>query len=337
MKNRFTEIDDLRGLAIFFMILVHTSVYFLTDSFMKFLWNFSEWSVAGFIFCSSFVYFINSKNNFWNEKKIDFKLYWQYLLKRLKRLIIPYYIFLLVFISLLLLTHNKLLNTKYIIFSTFLVGGVDISWLVLLFLIFALMFPLIKYLFENYKKIFYLGFFLSFLSLIYFLFIHNLNFNYRFIFWLPWSFIVFYTVLFTDYSLREKSKLSNKYFYLFSILFFVFSFLFSFIYLQQNYLNLDQISNKYPPNLYHISFGLLGVLGFYLLSKIGIFNPPAGGLRKFLNFLSLNSYSIYFIHYTILYFTASWFVKNSNWFLFTIFVFITSLISQKTFNLILKK
>ena len=323
---RIKSIDDLRGLAIFFMILVHTSVYFLTNNYMKFLWNFSEWAVAGFVFCASFVFFISEKNIFWNEKKFDFKKYFNYLIKRIKRLVWPYFVFLPFFSVSYLIANHKFFSFSYLLKSVFFVGGVDIGWMVLLFIIFAILSPFIKYFFEKKKAIFYFLLFISFLASLIFLFIRNLGFDYKYVFWISWSLIIFYTALFI------KLKRNNKFYFL-SILILSFLFVVSAMIISHNHLSLNQIDNKYPPNIYHLSFGILGILGFYLLSKSGILNFLSG----FLNFLSTNSYSIYFIHYLILYATAFWFVKYSNWFIFTLFIFITTLLIRKTLSVFFKK
>lgn len=328
-KLRIKSIDDLRGLAIFFMILVHTSVYFLTNNYMKFLWNFSEWAVVGFIFCASFVFINSEKLIFWENKKFDFKKYFSYLIKRIKRLVLPYYIFLPFFSISYLIANHKFFNLFYLLKSIFFIGGVDIDWMILLFIIIGVVSPFIKYFFEKKIIFFYFLFFISFISSIIFIFLRNFNFDYKYIFWIPWSLIIFYAAIFIKF--REARM--NKVFYLLSIIILIFLFIISAIFILKSGLSLNQIDNKYPPNIYHLSFGLLGILGFYLLSKSKIINF----LNVFLNFLSANSYSIYFIHYLILYATAFWFVKYSNWFLFTLFIFISTLTIKKILNIFLLK
>ena len=89
-KNRITHIDLLRGISIFFMIFLHTSVYYIQNSVVNVLFNVTDFVNVAFIFCSSYIYL---------EKNISntdlFK--WEIIKHRLIRLLIPYYIFLVIY------------------------------------------------------------------------------------------------------------------------------------------------------------------------------------------------------------------------------------------------
>lgn len=62
--------------------------------------------------------------------------------------------------------------------------------------------------------------------------------------------------------------------------------------------NLSQFANKYPPTLYHLSYGIFSTTILYQLSEINFFDIL--GFSRLLNFLSVNSYSLYFVHIVVM-------------------------------------
>src|SRR5436190_12590337 len=192
MKKRFLEIDDMRGLAIFAMILIHTNWYFITDKLVFYLWDLSQFAVPVFIFCSAYIYF----------KRGDKGMGFSYLNKRFLRLLIPYYFFVFIFFLELFIFEPAKLNGAYIIQSLLLIGGIDINWLILLFLQLTFLMPLLAFLMEKKKIFFYLYTFLSIVLSFLIVFI-SVPFNYKYIMWFMWSPIIIYSMYFVKYHTKK--------------------------------------------------------------------------------------------------------------------------------------
>lgn len=320
IKYRNINIDYLRGLSIFVMVFLHTSSYYLNASLVKILWDYGHFAVAVFIFCSVYVFFIK-------DFKFNLKYIFAYIKKRILRLIIPYYVFLFFHIILLFIGGSKI-TLSYIVKSITLTGGIDLSWLILLFIQLIPIMILIKYLAEKRKTLFYLYTIISLTSALVFVF-YKLPFNYKFIMWLPWSSVVCFTWLL--YYFEKKS-----WFYYMTSFFFFSYFILSRTMLDITNSSLVLIKNKYPPNFYVISYGLLFITILYYLSKKGVFSVFL--INKFLNFLSINSYSIFFIHVLVIY-TIRKFVggNNFNWIGFFAIVFITTIAIQCFINVLRRK
>ena len=291
---RNKEIDNLRGLAMLAMIIIHATAYFLSNKAVYYLWDILEWAVPIFMFCSLYIFYKR-------PKKIDLK-------KRFSRLLIPYYIFLGAYFVLIYFFEKQKFNLGNISANVFLYGGLDFNWLVLLFLYLTLLMPLIFWL--EKKKVWFYGFFsLSLISSIYFIF-HN--FNYRLVMWLPWSLFIFFTIFFV------KNENNKK---IMSLTAFSSLALFFGLRLMEARMghDLSQYANKYPPTLYHISFGIFSIIVIYYLSKMKVFSFL--WIDKLLDFLSFNSYSLFFIHILVI-FSLTWMKFHfANWFTFFLAIF----------------
>ena len=320
IKRRNNNIDYLRGLSIFIMVFLHASSYYLNTNLVRVLWDYGHFAVAVFIFCSAYVFFI---------KKFEFNLKYilAYIKKRVFRLIVPYYIFLFFHILLLFIGKSKI-SFSYVVKSITLTGGIDLSWLVLLFVELIPIMILVKYLVEKRKGLFYLYTTISLVSALVFIFFKP-PIDFRFIMWLPWSSVICFTWFL--YFFEKKS-----WFYYMTSIFFLSSFILLRTMLDITNSSLVLIKNKYPPNLYLISYGLLLITILYFLAKKGAFSVFS--IKKFLNFLSTNSYSIFFIHVLVIYairrFIGS---SNFNWIGFFIVVFITTIIIQHLLNVLRKE
>jgi len=278
--KRDTTIDMLRGFSILMIMLTHATSYFLADSVARFLWNASQFSVAVFIFCSFYLFF--------KKSPVDTV---PYLKKRFVRLFIPYAVFLVFFIPLQFLSERNSMTTVDVLhYFTLSTAGNDLSWLVLLFLQLTIVGVTIKKI-ENKKLFFYSLFALSFLSTLAFHFKFQFL-NFKFIMWLPWSLIIFFTYYLSRHEVKKEFLLKVM---------IASGVLFSVLYLLQiGFLHHPNLyDNKYPPNLYHLLYGIFWTCLLIFLEKHGFFNLSF--ITRVLNFLSRNSYSIYFIHFLILY------------------------------------
>ncbi len=315
-KERLKEIDMLRGIAMFVMILIHTNAYFLSNKTAKLLWNASQFAVPVFIYCSAYLYF---------HKDPSFASFGEFLVflkKRFIRLLQPYYMFAIVFTGILALNNLKRINLPYIVNSFMVVGGIDINWLVLLFLIFSFVMPFISYTLKKNRLLFYFFAFCSFASSFIFVFF-RFPFNYRYIMWLPWS-----VMIIAGYVIMQNEK--KKWFFpIFGMVFLVL-----FLGLRSIQINLNHslimYDNKYPPNLYHLSYGIMSLSVLYWIVNSFIFRIKP--VESFFSFLSKYSYSLFFIHYTILFILALFFRFRFTWESFFVVVLSWSVLTQFVFN-----
>ncbi|MBI4973665.1 acyltransferase [Candidatus Roizmanbacteria bacterium] len=307
--KRLDFIDDIRGISIFAMIMIHTNVYFLQNNIAYTLIELSQFAVVAFIFCSSYLYYLK-------DKVETLPLFWQHFLKRLKRLIIPYYIFLAVYFLFTFLKEPQKLTPNYIFQNLTLTGGIDFSWLVILFIELTILMPFFSFLRRKYSIVLYMYIIVAVISSIIFLKYTPLPW-YRFIMWLPWSLIIIYTMYF------EKIRKNTFLFWGLTLGFFAI-----FLVTQQFVLvplghSLRMYDNKYPPNIYHLSYCLAGLNILYFLSQKGLFAVT----RRFIHFLSRYSYEIFFIHILVIFVVTVFFHFPFNWVTFFLAVLgITSLV-----------
>lgn len=308
--ERFFAIDFLRGFSILVMIFIHTSAYFLSNKVAFFFWDASEFAVVVFIFCSCYVVF---KKYLTAHLPIFF-----YIKKRLVRLLKPYYIFLLFFLFFVYLGEPYKLTLPYLVENLFVVGGIDINWLILLFLIFSFLVPTVLILFKRRKKLFYIYFFLALFFSLFFI-KNKLPLDYRITMFLPWSLIIFFSLFFVKY--EEKKWFINLGLVVSFVIFFLLHLL-----VNDLHLSLVMYANKYPPNLYHLSYGVFSVFALYLVSKLHFLSIPI--IKKFFYFMSSQSYTIYFIHFAIIYILTVFIHYKFSWLGFFVVVFLLTITVQ---------
>lgn len=289
------------------MIVIHATAYFLKDKIAYFLWDTSQFVVPVFIFCSVYLFF--KKNILINRKNI-----FPYIKKRFSRLLVPYYSFLFVFFLSMIFIGRTVPSLSYISQNIFLYGGLDLNWLPLLFIYITLLNPLIVFL-KNKRLLFNTFFLISLLSSIIFIFVST---NYRWIMWLPWALLIFFTIYFVD---NEKNNKKLIFIFTISVIIYVAAY-----YLESHIGHtLNHYTNKYPPTIYHISYGIFWTIFLYRLSEINLFKIMK--IESILNFFSNYSYEIFFVHNLILYLFGWLKVSFSNWVLFfTVIVGLTVLV-----------
>lgn len=284
-KKRFQVIDDIRGFTMILMIMIHTNAYYLSNKIAYNLLEFSQFAVVAFIFCSSYLSVVRyqeaAKSN---QVSVVLKRFW--------RLLQPYYIFLIPHFILLFWKEPAKLTLRYVLESILLIGGIEFNWLVLLFLQLAVVSPFLLYLFHHKRNLFFVWFAVSLFSSFYFLFHTPLPY-FRLIMFLPWSLVVLFTILFGTYQKEVMfwvvSGISSM------MLFFVSSKI-----LISMGRSLTHYNNKYPPNIYHLSYGIAAVLILWIISaRFKIFSLPV--VADLISFMSRNSYQIYFIHIIVIY------------------------------------
>lgn len=276
MRNK--AIDILRGLGILTIIFIHVTSWYQFDPTARFIWNWGQFAVPVFVFCSTYLFFI---------KKLDYQKdgFLNYTLKRLRRLLVPYYVFLAFYYLIFLIKDPRLIVGKEVLQSITLTSpGQQINWAVLLF---VYMFLITLFLIISWQKsrVFFVVFsVLSVFSSVLFL-SYSWPFNYKTIMWLPWSLMILFSWVFAKF---EK----GKFFYPLTILGTGGLFVVLYLIKVSTGQSLTFFSNKYPPNLYYLSYGMFGTALVYWLSTKNVFKP----FEKAINYLSLHSYNIFFIH-----------------------------------------
>ncbi len=312
MKHRVEAIDYLRGLSILAIIIIHViawhdSAIFTVYTKVPALFNlrdFLEFSVVTIVICSGFSLYLANKN-----LSLNFKDLLHFYKKRFKRILMPWWIFLIVFFSIhyiiKLIFDLELieLSGSYILSSFFMTGGIGFGWLVLLMLVLSFLFPFLKYLYTNTNKIIsFVALTIAYVStLILFevehIHVFHLSLNLYGIeslivlaipFILGWSII--YLIAFLLGQFYNKSQFMKKVLQLtlgFTGLFVLVNTIFGIFDLDRHlYLN------KYPPTLEFLSFGLM--ITFILLMLFFKYNHFINNhLKKLLSFFSSNSYWLF--------------------------------------------
>ena len=320
MKKRLPEIDDIRGISIIVMILIHTNAYFLSQPWAYITREISQFAVVAFLFCSTYISLQKALPTTITE-------FLPYIFKRLKRLVIPFFIFFTIYVLFLEFIIGKHFSWQYIIDSFLFMGGIDFNWLVLLFMQLMVITPLLHYCFKKQKWLFFAYASLAFITSLYFLKFTPLPY-YRSIMWLPWSLVIVYTFYF------DRLWKNKKLFFLITILFGLI-----FIGTQQYILlplhhSFSMYSNKYPPNLYHIAYSLFALNILYYLSCVRLFAYPF--VQNSIHFFSVNSYTIFFIHILVIEGVWKWMCPN-NWIVFFLAVIGISAMIQIGMNMLSEK
>lgn len=288
--KRVYYIDFLKAIAIIFLIIIHVLSNHLDNKQIFFIWNYLHFVVVIFVFSSGYLFALSLKNNFKNFKDLFI-----WLKKRVVRLVFPYYLFLSlhyllwIFFPQYFYGYGLKKNTDFIFASIFLVGGVDYNWFVLLFVFFTILSPLIAI--SLRKKIIFLIIFL--LSLTISLLFSFYKFPYSYFKWvMVWSWLFIFYLGIIEYFLEEKL---NKKQLIFMDLTFIFIWIVIFYIFTKNKSPLVFTENKYPPNLILFSYGL--IVNFFIIAFSRLYQWQNFLIKNIINFLSRNSYNLFFIHY----------------------------------------
>lgn len=303
MPERNTTIDFLRGFSTLLIILIHVNAYFLHVPVANLLANYSQFAVQVFVFCSAVIYF---------ERKKDAPFSFSYVWKRAKRLLIPYYIFLVFFFLFIIVIQQKSISLDNITKWVLLQGDRDLNWLVVLFLYFIILMPFIR-LSQKISVLFWSVIFLSFFSSVLLLFI-DIPVHFRLFMWLPWSVLLIYSLWYA----RTTKK---QHFLLLTIALSGVTYVISkYALIIQNH-TLTLTENKYPPNIFYLSYGLLWIALLILLyQKLHIDKLP---IQRLFDFTSRYSYQIFFIHFLYLYLFLETNYRQFHW--WGLFLIITCL------------
>jgi hypothetical protein len=192
-------------------------------------------------------------------------------------------------------------DSKFIIQSILLTGGVDFNWFVLLFVQLTIISPLLLVVSKNrVLSIFLLVIFYAISLLSFFNRPSYQSFRWTMIF--GWSFVYLLGIIIAKYQPKGQFSLKN-----YGRLMLLFGSTFVILYtLFFNTKELVLTQHKYPPDIIYLSYGL--IINFFLIIFAKKF------ILKILNpiivFLSRNSYAIFFVHYLVLDYTFNFFTKT---------------------------
>lgn len=291
---RYFQIDFLRAVSILGMIAIHVFAYRQFSDLDTGIWNWLNFVVVGFVFCSGYVLYGRYRDVFVKKNLLAWYK------KRIIRLLAPYYIFLSIFV-LLSFTLPSIFSgfdlkhqAKFIIESIFMTSGLGLSWLPLLFVQLTLLFPILSHFWVRRRKLLYVYGAISLMSACYFT-IYNFPYEYyRLVMWLPWSLILILSFYVFD---RDEKESASRNYLILSIIFGL-----AFLLLYSSWSIFDKsyflTKNKYPPNLYFILYATFGSVLTLLLSYLKVFKKET--LKRFILFTSRESYSLFFVHYIVL-------------------------------------
>ena len=319
---RYFHIDFLRAVSILGMCAIHVYAYRMGSPFDNFFWNWMNFVVVGFIFCSGYVLFAKYGD------VLKHKGIFGWYKKRIIRLLVPYYVFLACYVALVALLPSFFhgfdleLNPLFLLQSVFLLeGGLGVSWLPLLFIELMVLFPILGYMWKHRKKWLYVYVGVALMSAIFFTLYLFPYAHYRLVMWLPWSLVI----VFSFYAFMRDEKYSPLRNYIsYSI---IFGLLFGLLYSMWGQFDRSYLltKNKYPPNVYFLLYATFGSSVVLALSYVKIFSW--GYVKRFILFTSLVSYTLFFVHFIVLDFalTTGFFVDMKSPFLLTIVVIVISL------------
>ncbi len=283
MNNRLEHVDTVRGISMLAMILIHTNAYFLHDRTANALWNACQFAVPAFVFCSSYLFYRKESHSHVAHT-------FRYYRKRIIRLLVPYYVFLGAYCGLLAVFEPEALTIGFITRSALLTGGIDLNWMVALFLLISLALPALMWLVRNHR----FGFIMYALAAsasASLLLMFQSPVNFRFVMIVPWSLIILASWVVARHERSKKSL-------------FVIAAFWMVIYLLSREVlvwtgkSLVQFDNKYPPNLFHLSYGLAGTVSLLITSGVWDYFRP---VKNVIHYLSVHSYAVFFIHFYLIF------------------------------------
>ncbi|MEI6327487.1 MAG: acyltransferase family protein [Candidatus Roizmanbacteria bacterium] len=294
MKERNHSIDILRGLSILIIIFIHIAPYYLKMPWVAWIWNWAQFVVAVILLCSVAVTRMPSGQFEWSS-------YLKYIAKRLKRLLIPYYIFFAVYTGITYAFQPSKVTWWYFFQNNTLTGGIDFQWLVLLFILLAIIAPLTDRLYQRHRRSFF-GLIIASLCLSC-LYQFNRpwwNINYRLWMigsWLSVALIARWAI--DLYARRKWVPLSGIVIGSFSV------WLAILWTLTSSHLQIGTFYHKYPPDIFHVSYSIWTMVAVYIcINQLARFSEKSSQLgtvvMQCIRWCSTYSYELYFTHIIVI-------------------------------------
>lgn len=275
MNNRNYKFDILKSIALILIILAHMK----PNGIIMQIRNFD-------VILMIFVSVILSVKSI---EKVNFK-YIEYIIKRIKRLVIPTWIFLSVYFGAYLIVFQKI-DIKQLILSYSLIGGIGYVWIIRVYIYVAIVTPLINKIYNKLKKVQYYIIIVGIYGI--YSYLVNLDHNFQskiinvlfrasILDFIGYSIVVF--IIIGIKNLRKKAILINI---------MVFSAITIILAFRNNFMPTQEF--KYPIQMYYISYSMsVGLLIYLIVDKINQYNLSY--LNKCSVYLSNHSMWIYLWH-----------------------------------------
>jgi hypothetical protein len=315
-KTRDIAVDYLRSISILVMMVLHINPYFPRLPFTSWFVNYGQWVVPAFILCSLAV---GS-----TKDVVNLRTYLSYLWRRLKRLLIPYYMWLITYLALFVVLGHKHLTLQSILPNIFFIGGIDFNWLILLFIYITVALPFLEILVDKSER--WSLVFITVCATVSIFFVWDRSYlwsNYRFYMLIPWWGVTTGLLLLLKWMRkRDYTKIIT-----FSTIHLIIFFL-TLFYFYIHKISLNSFNHKYPPDMYYFSYCLWTTpLAYLSVRGLTSLVSSKSFLSRFLQYVSMNSYTIFFVHLIVLYiFDVCFPQRPFNYFLFSTIIFIVTLL-----------
>jgi peptidoglycan/LPS O-acetylase OafA/YrhL len=285
MRQRDQTIDLLRGLSILQVIYMHVTPYFGSLPLAAWITNWGQAVVPLLLYCSMAV----SKP----IASLTWSTYIGVVIKRMRRLLLPYYFFLVLYIV-LTWSLGKTMSLRDFISNVILTGGINFNWLVLLFVGIGLMLPVFQYLHASRRNVWFVFFVLSMACSVWALFNRaSISSSYRM--WMLLLWIPFIQMFQTVEVLRRHNRRNI----LTLVLLLVVGFAVIYVSLIGSVASVHMSSHKYPPDIYYYVFSSAAVALIVYLAPYIVSLIPQLAIR-YISYCSRVSYELYFAHILVL-------------------------------------
>ncbi len=283
-NKRDVRIDYLRSLGTALTILAHVNP-------PTFLLNIRTFDVVLLVMVSSIC-------SYKTKDILTTKEYLSYLLKRIKRLVIPAYVMLsITFVAFYCLYtvvfHKPFFWTSQQVIHSFLLldSGIGYVWIARVYLIIAIFIPFLcrihSKITKGYEMFFVIFLLMAACQIFFFLSQKSMCQNLLFKNYLTYAF-PYMLASFCGLSI-SKSKFGLS--FVFSLFLLIFIFLSIFVYRSSGF---SPSQYKYPPSLYYISYGV--VMSSIMYYLFGLLIPRHSLTNNMITWFSRNSYTIYLSH-----------------------------------------
>lgn len=290
----FFEIDILKAIAAVLVIVIHVLERYQGNSAARHtIWDLSHFSVGLFVFASGFLHGNSS------TKVSDIKSGIKVLIKRVQRIVIPYFIYAIIAFTIFALMHStdeilKIVDLEYITDTLILHGGIGYNWITRIFMLITVTFIILELLKPKLRHIYTITC-IIFAIIVSYLTFYTYDYL-KYFYYLPGWFLIYYSgyLLFRNYKIRISSLAKM-------ITFYLLVFISCFILLKTLGQTTMIFFHKYPPDLYFISYNaiLSAIVSIFAIKAHKIIEQN-DIIKKSITFLSRNSYEIFFIQLLVI-------------------------------------
>ena len=285
MRHRDQTIDLLRGLSILQVIYMHVTPYFGSLPLAAWITNWGQAVVPLLLYCSMAV----SKP----MASLTWSTYIGVVIKRMRRLLLPYYFFLVLYIV-LNWSLGKLMSAHDLWMNITVTGGISYNWLVLLFIILGLMIPWFQHAYENHRRMWVFVYVFTVLAEIWALYnrayIGPTYRTWMLLLWIP--FIPTFQII-GQLRMRAPKKL------FFLALSLATTFFILYLAISQTSMSLHMTPHKYPPDIYYFLYSIAVVASVIWVTPMLVRLLPRS-VSSVVAYCSRVSYELYFAHILVL-------------------------------------